>query len=295
MGAAVKLTTDDVVARLEELPTLPTIVMELTRIINDPMSSTAEIEKLMSGDQSLTSKVLKLVNSSYYAIPGGVSNLGRAIAYLGYDSVLQLVLSASILDALACESTEEFKVKDFWRHSLGVGIAAETIAKWVRHPLPSDLFTCGLVHDMGKVALFTVSKETFLQVVQGAQKQDLTFSEVETQLDLPRHTTIGQRLAQRWALPAQIQAVVKHHHQKDPSLRGGLSVDLNRSVDIVLLGNLLTHALKFGFSGHTKILGAPVDVMERLMIDPQKDLKNLIAEIKQNHERAADLLRVLGG
>src|ERR1700745_3382504 len=99
MGAP-QLTQESIVARLDELPTLPSIVYELSRIIKHPMSSTSDVEKIMSNDQSLTAKVLRLVNSSYYAIPGGVSSLSRAIAYIGFDTVNQLVLCASILKAL---------------------------------------------------------------------------------------------------------------------------------------------------------------------------------------------------
>ncbi len=80
-----QLTKENILSRLDELPSLPAIVYELSKVINDPMSSTNDVEKLMSSDQSLTMKVLKLVNSAYYAIPGGVSSLSRAIAYIGFD------------------------------------------------------------------------------------------------------------------------------------------------------------------------------------------------------------------
>lgn len=297
MSAAPKiniLTTEMIVAKLDELPTLPTIVYELSQVINDPMSSTAEVESLMSKDQSLTTKVLKLVNSAYYAIPGGVSTLSRAIAYLGFDTVNQLVLSASILDALSLGSNPPIDVKNFWKHSLGVGVAAETIGKFVRHPMPSDLFTAGLVHDMGKVALLSIAPEQFIMIHTEAQGKSLSFHEAESSLEHPRHTVIGHRLAQKWTLPHHLQTVCKHHHEKDPGLRGGLSADLNRTVDIVFLANLLTHALKFGNSGHSKILGAPTDVMERLGMNPQSDLKKVLLDIKNALDRAQDFLRVLG-
>lgn len=294
MGAAPKISTNDVVSKLEELPTLPTIVHELAKIINNPMSSTADVERLMASDQSLTVKVLKLVNSAYYAIPGGVSSLARAIAFLGYDTVYQLVLSASIFDALGTKSSNEFNVREFWKHSLGVAVASETIAKWSRHPQPADLFTCGLVHDMGKIALYSVAKETFLQVIKATDPGVMSYHEAEMHIDVPRHTQIGYLLARRWQLPGQIQAVIKWHHQKEPAHRSGLSADLNSAVDTVYLANVLTHALKFGNSGHAKIVGAPVDVMERLTINPQTDLKKLLLEIKSSLDRASDFLRVLG-
>jgi len=292
---AKKFSSDEIINRLDELPTLPVIVYEMSKTINDPMSSTAEVENLMSKDQSLTTKVLKLVNSAYYAIPGGVRNLGRAIAYLGYDTVNQLVLSTSIFDALKVQESEVFNVREFWKHSLAVGVASETIAKFIHHPTPSDIFTCGLVHDMGKVAIYSLNPDSFIEVVRLANKGQVSFHEAEVQLELPYHTTIGFRLAQKWALPFQIQTVIKCHHEKDPARRGSLSHELNQCVDIVLLANLLVHALKFGNSGHSKVSGAPRDVIERLSINPDTDLKKIVLDIRLGLDRASDFLKVLNG
>lgn len=118
MGAAPKqgkLLVHEIVDRLDELPTLPSIVYELNRVINDPMSSTSDVEKIMGNDASLTTKVLKLANSAYYAIPGGVTSLQRAIAYIGYDTINQLALSASIIKSLGPKSHELFDLPAFWK------------------------------------------------------------------------------------------------------------------------------------------------------------------------------------
>jgi len=249
----------------------------------------------MSNDQSLTTKVLKLVNSAYYAIPGGVSSLSRAIAYIGFDTVNQLVLSASILSALETKEPNDFKLADFWKHCIGVALGAETIAKYVRHPTPSEVFTCGLVHDMGKVATLIISPELFLEVVHHAETKKISYLEAEKELDHPRHAQIGFVLSEKWNLPAEIQSCIKYHHQADSQLRGGLTPQVNQLVDLVFLSNLLTHALKFGNSGHSKVSGAPKEVMKRLGMDPEKDLKPLLLKIRSAHEQANDFLRVLGG
>ncbi|MGZ3723048.1 MAG: HDOD domain-containing protein [Bdellovibrionales bacterium] len=292
---AKQLTQEAITARLDELPTLPTIVYELSRIINDPMSSTTDVEKIMANDLSLTAKVLRLVNSAYYAIPGGVSSLSRAIAYIGFDTVNQLVLSASILKALEVKGPQRFDLNEFWKHSIGVGIASETVAKFVKHPTPADLFTAGLVHDMGKVALYSLEPETMLAIVAKATEAQVTYLEAELLLKLPTHTAIGQALAKKWTLPQTIQSIIRYHHEKDPNLRGGLTADANRNVDIVLLANLLVHALKFGNSGHAKVLGTSRETLERLALNPESDLKPLVAEIKSSLDKASDFLRVLGG
>lgn len=296
MGAAPKQTrllVHEIVDRLDELPTLPSIVYELNRVINDPMSSTSDVEKIMANDASLTMKVLKLANSAYYAIPGGVTSLQRAIAYIGYDTINQLALSASIIKSLGPKSHGLFDLPGFWKHALGVAMASEVIAKEVKYKTPSDLFTCGLVHDMGKVALFNIAEDQFLEVVNFAREHKQSLVEAEVELDSPRHTHIGFELATKWRLPYQIQVSIANHHQRDPSGRGGLSQEANLIVDIVFLSNLLIHALQFGQSGHQKVLGLPKDVLDRLMI-PQESLKDLIAKIKEKIQNADGFLKIIG-
>jgi putative nucleotidyltransferase with HDIG domain len=298
MGAAEKFSsqqlTQHIVDKLDELPTLPTIVYELSRVINDPMSSTGDIEKTMANDQSLTTKVLRLANSAYYAIPGGVSNLQRAIAYIGYDAIHQLVLSASIIKALDAKGSAHFDLNQFWKHSVGAAMAAETVARHVGYKVPADLFTCGLVHDMGKVAIYIIAPEVFAESLQAAKERGVSLLEAEMALENPRHTYIGAQLAVKWRLPAQIQATIGHHHQKDASLRGGLSQEMNLVVDIVYLSNLLMHALQFGNSGHAKVLGVPKEVLERMHLTPEK-LKELIAKIKEAVASADGFLKIIGG
>ena len=236
-----------------------------------------------------------MVNSAYYAIPGGVQSLARAISYIGFDTVNQLVLSTSILSALETKGPMRFDMNEFWKHSLGVGIGSETIAKFVHHPTPADLFTCGLVHDMGKVALYTLEPEAMLAIVAKAEEKKVSYLDAETELGYPTHTVIGQALAQKWNLPNIIQSVIRHHHSKEHNMRGGLTGEFNRNVDIVYLANVLIHALKFGKSGHALILGAPRETLERLTLNPEKDLKPLLQEIKSSLDKASDFLRVLGG
>ena len=219
MSAAKKLTEEQIVGKLDELPTLPAIIYELGQVINDPMSSTKDIENIMSNDLSLTTKVLKLANSAYYAIPGGERSLSRAISYLGFDTVNQLVLSSSILEALDLKEDTPFDMTEFWKHCIGVGFAAETIAKHINHPMPSDLFTCGLVHDMGKIAFFTIDPESMNSIIQYSSDKSISYIKAEEELEFPKHTIVGGLLASRWQLPLSMQASIKFHHENSPQKR----------------------------------------------------------------------------
>lgn len=293
MGAVEKLSSEEVVQHLEALPELPKIVYELNRVINDPMSSISEVESIMASDQGMTTKVLRLANSAYYSIPGGVSNLRRAIAYIGYDVVNQLVLSTSIVGALGTKNSDLFDQTRFWKHSLGVAMAAEATARFVGYNTPSDLFTCGLVHDMGKIATHIVAPDEFAEILEFAKTREVSVEEAEREVGGIRHTLVGRELAEKWRLPMIIQASVAYHHEKDPEVRGALSQELNRVVDIVLLSNLIVHGLKFGHSGHTKIAGVPKEVIHRLHLD-QSQLKDLILKTKEALESADNFLSIIG-
>jgi putative nucleotidyltransferase with HDIG domain len=291
---APKLETQNIIKKLDELPSLPAVVYELSRVINDPMSSTKEVEAIMSQDIGLTTKVLKLANSAYYAIPGGVSSLARAIGFIGFDTIHQLVLSASIIKALEVKGPSTFDINEFWKHSIGVAIASEVIAKHVRHPNPSDVFTAGLVHDMGKLALYLVSNEVLLYIIENAEKNKKTFLEIETENNYTNHAELGLMLGEKWRLPKTIQVAARYHHEKDIARRGGLSSDFNQVVDIVMLANLLVHALKFGNAGHMQVLGAPNDLLERLMINPKTDMPLVLKNIKSSLESASEFIKLIG-
>lgn len=286
-------SAQSVADRLDELPTLPSIVYELNRVIGDPMSSTADVERVMAGDQAMTAKVLRLANSAYYAIPGGVTSLQRAVAYIGYDAIQQLVLSASIIQALSGAGAAAFDVRRFWMHSLGVAMASEKLGKALGRLNPHDLFTCGLVHDMGKVALMILEPELFLATVAAARERGLTFAEAEEALGSPKHAATGRALAERWRLPASIQACCGWHHQPDPARRGGISSELSAAVDVVYLSNLVIHALKFGDSGHGKALGLPRETMDRMRLTPEKT-KDLIASVREALGSVDGFLKVIG-
>lgn len=293
MGAKKLITKESIAAKLDELPTLPAIVYELSQLINDPMSSTAEVEEIMSNDQSLSVKVLKLVNSAYYAIPGGVTTLSRAIGYLGFDTVNQLVLSASIFNALRLNGSNAFNVSELWKHAFGSAIASETIGKHIHHPLPAELFVCGLLHDIGKVALCRVDPDLLIDIMETVHKNDCTFLDAEAHLSMPSHCEIGALLAKRWKLPPKMQATITYHHSRDPNSRKRITSDISLMVDVVYLANLLVHALHFGDSGHKKVMGAPREILERLTIDPDAGFSGLLKEIQANLSKASDFLKLL--
>lgn len=301
MGAAAKAEGRDfraelgqMLSKLEALPTLPTIVYELNRLINDPMSSASDISKVMERDQSLTAKVLRLVNSAYYAIPGGVTNLQRAIAYLGYDTINQLVMSATVFQTMNKSQLSQFDLPAFWKHAIGVAMTAETIAKWTKYKNPADCFTCGLLHDLGKVALYQVASPMLDQVAQKAADDKITMVEAESRVGSVPHTVIGAMLAKVWKLPPIIENAALYHHENDIKRRPVLNSDLHHAIDVVALANSMIHEMQFGNSGHNQPVPIDENLLKRINLNEvQKPL--IMKDVVRVLGNADDFLRIIAG
>src|SRR4051812_47089494 len=128
----------DLLAKLQDIPTLPAVAMRVNQLINDPTSSSADIAEVLKKDQVLTAKILRLVNSSYYAIPGGVSDVQRALAFLGFNTLAQLVLGISVFSLFKDIEAEDFSMPSFWKHALGTAVCCEILAKRLKHPKPEE-------------------------------------------------------------------------------------------------------------------------------------------------------------
>src|SRR3954464_11249489 len=96
----------ELLAKLQDIPTLPVVAMKVNELINNPNSSGADIANVLKKDQVLTAKILRLVNSSYYAIPGGCTEVQRALAFLGFNTIAQLVLSLSVFSVFKAVDSE---------------------------------------------------------------------------------------------------------------------------------------------------------------------------------------------
>lgn len=253
------------IARISDLPTLPEVVHQTIKVVNNPNSSIRQISETLSQDPSLSTRVLRLANSSYYAIPGGANSIERAVTALGIDNVSQMVFTAAVFSHFDLQTKEPFDVRSFWKHSLGVAVASETIASETGFRDTAMIFLAGLVHDIGKLAHFQLAKEEWLAVCEHATKNNLTVIESEKELGVVTHDALGYELVRRWNLPLLIQEVVRSHH--DPGIfSSATQINVNpQAVGIVHLANLLTHSMKFGSSGHTTVRNPSKEIVKRIL------------------------------
>ena len=143
---------ESILAKLKTLPALPEIVYQLTMLIDDPNSTAQDLAEVISKDQSLTARVLRLVNSSYYAFRSKISKVSHAISLMGFLSIKNIVLSLSVIDAFRKRELDDgLEHHLFWEHSIGTAAAARSLGERSGYLSPEEAFVAGLLHDIGKV------------------------------------------------------------------------------------------------------------------------------------------------
>jgi putative nucleotidyltransferase with HDIG domain len=283
-------TVDDLLSRVAELPTLPAIPMRVGELLSDPNSTSAQIAELLRRDQVLAAKILRLVNSGYYAIPGGVASVERALAFLGFSTVAQLVLGISVFSQFKALATPRLTMGDFWKHALSVAVASEVIARRCEGVKPEDAFTAGLLHDIGKLVLHEVEPDRLREVVELAAKQKETFFAAEKEIGLPAHTVLGEAIATRWGLPHGLRLAIRYHHEDLAGVET-ITRPVRQLVACVRLANLLAIKNAWGKSGDAS--KGKITHSELTPLDMTNDaIEGLEADINEAIGKAGGLFSV---
>ncbi len=237
-----------IIRRVEDLPTLPRIVLKITELVNNPKTSARDLAGVITDDQVLTARLLKFVNSSFYGFPQNISTATDAIVLLGFDAIRNLLLTTSMFDLFSNKNKEtELKREKMWDHSLGCAVAAKVIGDYVRYDNPEELFVSGLLHDIGKIVEMLFLPDDFAGVVSMVENKNILMLAAEDHVLGYTHADVGRLLAERWNLPSKLVTVIACHHQ--PGLAGRFS----QEAAIVHLADILCRAMNIGSGGDNKI------------------------------------------
>ncbi len=222
------------VERVDLLPTMPAIAHEIASLVHNPRTTIADLVRVMKNDGAITARILRVVNSPYFGIPGGVSDLDRAIGFLGFTALYQIVLTVSVYQTLDADATA---AKQLFAHSMATGACARSIAKFIRYPEPNVCFTAGLLHDLGRLVLLNMEPEQFVESAAYASERGVSTCQAEIALGLPSHQWIGERLATRWRFPETLCAAVAHHHASEDEEQPAMPPFCRMVVDVVSVAN----------------------------------------------------------
>jgi putative nucleotidyltransferase with HDIG domain len=229
------------------MPSLPTTVAKVLEICNNPQTSPADLNHVISLDPVLVGRVLKLINSAYYSLGQQVTSLVRAIIMLGINTVKNLALSSAVLGNLSNKHDfNALNMEGFWRHSLCVGVAAKMLAR-KRNIDPRQLeeyFTAGLLHDIGKIPLNAVLEREYVVTVGFSDRERIPLRKAEDMNLGINHCSSGALIAAAWKLKGAVGDVIRCHH--DCLAYDGEHRDVLFSV---AAANWFANIMEIGFSG----------------------------------------------
>lgn len=210
----------DRVTNCGTLPSLPAVAMKVLELTRDPKVSIASIANTVQMDPALSTKVLRTVNSSYYALTVPCPNISRAMSLLGLNTVKALVLGFSLVDCTKRLGREgSLDLTAFWRRAVYGAAAARVLAVHTRSCDPEEAFVGSLLQDIGILACFAALKDEYLAAIHGADEDHDALSALEHKNLGFDHAQVGRLLAEKWRLPPQlIECVAMHHADTAASL-----------------------------------------------------------------------------
>ncbi|MCA8970709.1 MAG: HDOD domain-containing protein [Planctomycetes bacterium] len=277
-------TRREILQKSELIPSLPDVVVEVLRLVADKGAEIQQFEDLLKNDGPLVAKMLRVVNSPFYAVASPVRTIGQAVMVLGFRSLRSLVLAASTGNYMERDyRCYGYASKGLWLHSVAVAAASRTIAKELRkHPdVREEVFVAGLLHDIGKLLLAPYLHEEGITIdaSHDSAEQERTALGID-------HQEAGSLVAEKWGLSPLVHHAISKHHEH--TVEG----DAAESWAIVRLAHDYARARGIGYAEGTcselsltatalSILGIDEDGWKDLEIELEPAVDSAVASLSR--------------
>jgi putative nucleotidyltransferase with HDIG domain len=282
-----------VLNQLRDLPSLPAVVIKLLELTSDDQADLSEIISLIETDPPLAAKVLSAIRKARFGGGGGADTVEKAVLMLGIQAVRNLVLAVGVLNVFRrVECTPAggsgFSQAELWKHCLAVGCAAELLAGHLQPKVnPTEAFVGGLLHDLGKIALYTVMPKSYERALRVAASRHGSLADAEREVLGLDHMIAGKRVGRQWRLPDPITACMWLHHYPPDALPA--SVEQVELIRIVHVADVLAREMRIGHSGNHGPVEPSAELAAALGIDAETHAE-VIAELASSVEARAQLI-----
>lgn len=281
-----KLGIAKIIEKISEVSTLPRILQLIIAATADPNAGALHLQNILKADPALTAKILKAANSAYYGVSQKILNVKLAVMFLGFKAVKNLAIAASVCDMFRSgRQINNYSREALWQHSMAVAICAKSIAQRSGLQTGEDIFTVGIMHDIGIIMEDQYLHEDFTGMLNDPRCAECGITEVEHAVFGFDHAQLGARVMDRWKMPEEIYRPIEYHHrpQRAPDAWRMLTA-------IVYLADVICNATKTGFVLGARVIPADMAFALDVLHFTREDVSIIVEELSHEIEQARDLL-----
>ncbi len=281
---------ESILSKIEDLPTLPAVIQRILQLINDPKATTKQIGSIITSDQSLTAKTLKLVNSAFYGFAKKITTVDQAIVIIGFNAVKNLAISASVFDIFKkLNQRSSFDRYGFWTHCVGTAFIAKQISEDTKIGNPGEIFVSALLHDIGKIILDIYFPDEMNKILYNSSNKNISFYQSEEEIFGFTHPEVGFLLSKKWNLPENLYIPIRYHHTPHKAIK------FESVVAIVHTANIITKAGNIGYDGDSvtpRISTHAWNLLKENKPDLSTETINIYIDSAKHHIEASDFLKI---
>lgn len=203
----------DLLAQTDKLPNVPEVVRQLIQQLNNPAADYGEIAEKVAKDQTLSLKILRLVNSAHFGLRRKVSSIDEAVVMLGMVRLKTLVIASGIAGSV--KAVEGLELKKFWSESFRIAALAKWFAERDTEVDPDIAFTAGLIHNIGRLLLHLAQPMRAQAIQTLIDESNASRSDAEMERLGFTSPEAGQALLDMWNFPAELGIAIRQ--QKEPT------------------------------------------------------------------------------
>ena len=275
------------IQEISHIATLPKVTLKIIKLVEDPDSSAQDLNKVITNDPALGARILKVVNSAFYGLPGQIGSINRAIVLLGLNAVKNIAIAASLAKLFrGGQICPQFNARDLWEHSIGVATGTQLLSTECGLGLPDEAFLAGLIHDMGMMVEMQAQRAKLVEVFEASEaNRDKSFRAIENEIIGATHEQFGAALCNHWKFPASFGYVTGFHHRPLE-----LAESHRTLTSLVHIADIMTKHLGIGFTADVEH-----DAINQELLDEMKltrgQVENVAANLPDAMEEAATLIQ----
>ena len=276
------VTLEWLVDKTRTVYSLPFFYERLSETISHPRSSIADIAKIITEDQGLTARLLRLANSPMFGYYSKVDSITKAVTIIGTQQLRDLALASSVMNVFKGIPEDLINMGDFWRHSIACGIVARSFATCLRENNVESYFVAGILHDVGQLILCTAVPDIAAKLLKRSREQEELYFLTERQELGFDHAELGGALLHAWKIPPNIYEPVSFHH-----FPYNETSSYSFEAAVIHVADIICQAFQWGASGECFVppldehawdrLGLPASMLNTILKQSEPQIEETFA------------------